>query len=241
MSRKSGKSIKPSLQVLDERLTAVLIERPNKYLGIVDLNGRRTEAFIPNPGRMKELLYPGAKIYIQHKKGAGRKTEYDLILVEHRNTLVSIDSRLPNLLTAEAIKEKKINPFRGYKVKKAEYTRGDSRLDFLLEGEKGRVFVEVKSCTLVNSDVALFPDAPTNRGSKHLKNLENCLTEGRAAMLIVVQRSDANVFSPNVVTDEVFSETLRRVSEQGVEVYAYTCKISLDEAKIERKIPIKLV
>ena len=190
---------------------------------------------------MKELLYPGAKIYIQHKKGAGRKTEYDLILVEHRNTLVSIDSRLPNLLTAEAIKEKKINPFRGYKVKKAEYTRGDSRLDFLLEGEKGRVFVEVKSCTLVNGDVALFPDAPTNRGCKHLRNLENCLTEGRAAMLIVVQRSDANVFSPNVVTDEVFSETLRRVSEQGVEVYAYTCKISLDEAKIERKIPIKLV
>ena len=222
-------------------LEARFISRPNRFLGIIEHGGDKKECFIPNPGRMKELLVPGTKIYIQHKKGVGRKTEYDLILVEHRNTLVSIDSRLPNILTADAIKEQTIKPFRGYNIKKAEYTRGDSRLDFLLEGEKGRIFVEVKSCTLVNGDVALFPDAPTKRGSKHLKNLENCLTEGRAAMLIIVQRSDANVFSPNVVTDEVFAETLRRVSEQGVEVYAYTCKISLDEAIIMREIPIKLV
>ena len=222
-------------------LEARFISRPNRFLGIIEHGGVKKECFIPNPGRMKELLIPGAKIYIQHKKGVGRKTEYDLILVEHRNTLVSIDSRLPNTLIAEAIKGKTIRPFRDYSVKKAEYTRGDSRLDFLLEGKKGKVFVEVKSCTLVNGDVALFPDAPTKRGRKHLKNLENCLTEGRAAILIIIQRSDAKVFSPNNMTDQIFSDTLRRVSELGVEVYAYTCKISLDEAIIAKKIPVKLV
>ena len=222
-------------------LEATFVDRPNRFLGIIEIEGIKKKCFIPNPGRMKELLYPGAKLFIQHKKAEGRKTEYDLILVEHRNTLVSIDSRLPNILTAEAVNEEKIPEFRNYKVKKAEYTRGDSRLDFLLEGEKGRFFVEVKSCTLVKGDVALFPDAPTKRGSKHLKNLENCLTEGRAAMLIIVQRSDANSFTPNIFTDQTFSETLRRVSDIGVEVYAYTCKISLEEIKISKKIPVKLV
>ena len=222
-------------------LEACFISRPNRFLGIIEHEGVEKECFIPNPGRMKELLHSGAKIFIQYRKSERRRTKYDLILVEQDKNLISIDSRLPNILTAEAVSEGTISEFRNYKVAKAEYTRGDSRLDFLLEGKKGKFYVEVKSCTLVKGNVALFPDAPTKRGSKHLRNLKNCLAEGRAAILIIIQRHDAKLFMPNIETDQVFSETLREVSEAGVEVYAYTCRISSEEARISEKIPVKLV
>ena len=228
------------MQFTSPLIEARFVERPNRFLGIVDLKGVRTKCHIPNPGRMMELLTEGAKVYIQEKTGQGRKTLYDLTLVEHQGVLVSVDSRTPNNLADEAITQGKIPEFKGYRIKKREHTVEDSRLDFLLEGDEGPLFLEVKSCTLIRDGVALFPDAPTKRGSRHLNTLLRCLKKGRAAVLLVIQRPDASVFSPNAVTDPVFADTLRKVHNKGVEVITYDCKVSTHGIWINKKIEVKI-
>ena len=228
------------MQFTPPLIEATFMERPNRFLGIVDLDGVSTQCHIPNPGRMMELLTEGAKVYIQKKTGPGRKTMYDLILVEHRGVLVSVDSRTPNNLADEAITQGRIPEFAGYRIKKREHTIEDSRLDFLLEGAEGLLFLEVKSCTLIRDGVALFPDAPTKRGSRHLNTLQRCLRKGRAAVLLIIQRPDAVVFRPNAVTDPVFADTLKKVHNQGVEVIAYDCKVSTYGIWINKKIEVKI-
>ena len=217
-------------------IEAVFKERPNRFLGIVDFEGTRTQCFIPNPGRMKELLISGTKVYIQRKEGKNRKTKYDIVLVDLHGTLVSVDSRIPNKLVGEAIDEGLILEFDGYRVAKSEHTVEDSRLDFLLEGEEGKLFLEVKSCTLVKGNTAYFPDAPTKRGSRHLNTLSRCLEKGRAAAFVVIQRSDATFFRPYAENDPVFAETLKSVQELGVEVIVYNCKVSTQGIWIHRKV-----
>ncbi len=158
---------------------AVFQSRPNRFLGVVLVDGVETLCFIPNPGRMKELLYRGARVYLIPVQSDTRKTQYNLTLVDHQGTLVSVDSNVPNKVVREAVDRGIIEPFKGFRVKKAEYTFGESRLDFLLESDSGKLLLEVKSCTLIRDGVALFPDAPTKRGSRHLRTLTRGLTQGR--------------------------------------------------------------
>jgi len=135
-------------------IPAKLIGRPNRFLGVVELNGESVECFIPNPGRMHELMVPGTKVYLIHRPGDHRKTDYDLTLVEYSNTLVSIDSRLPNHMLREAITENRFSEFQGYRVERAEPTFHDSRLDLLLSDGANQALVEAKSCTLVEDGIA---------------------------------------------------------------------------------------
>jgi sugar fermentation stimulation protein A len=221
-------------------IPAVFIERPNRFLGIVEIEGRTTQCFIPNPGRMRELLHPGARVHLLRKESEARKTDYDLALVDHNGVLVSIDSRVPNKVVSEAIAEGKTPEFRGLSLHRMEYTYLDSRLDILLKGEGGQLLLEVKSCTLVEGTTALFPDAPTKRGTRHLRTLQRGLTKGRAAILFLIQRGDSQSFRPNTSTDPDFAETLREVTSIGVETYAYTSEVTERGVYISHRVPIIL-
>ncbi|MCW4050238.1 MAG: DNA/RNA nuclease SfsA [Candidatus Bathyarchaeota archaeon] len=221
-------------------LKATLLERPNRFLGVVELNGEKTLAHIPNPGRMHELMVPGTTVYVLEKQGDHRKTGYDLTLVEYAGTLVSIDSRLPNKLLAEAITQDELQEFSGYRVNRMEPSYLDSRLDLLLTDSNKQAMVEAKSCTLVEDGIALFPDAPTKRGARHMNTLVKALKDGRSAVCFIIQRGDAKEFRPNEAMDPIFAEALRNAGRKGVEIYAYTSEITFIGASIRDRIPVNL-
>lgn len=219
---------------------ATFLDRPNRFLGNVQINGRHVQCFIPNPGRMKELLHHGAKVYLLERSSEKRKTGHDLVLVDYEGRLVSIDSMMPNRIVAEAIEAGSIPEFCGLDIEKREYTCGDSRLDFLLRGETGQLLLEVKSCTLVRDGVGLFPDAPTARGSRHLMTLVDGLERGRAAAFFLIQRADAECLEPNEEADPKFAANLREAHIRGVEVYAYTSEVTLMGVFIGERVPVIL-
>jgi len=220
-------------------LPAMLIKRPNRFLGVVDLEGEHVEAFIPNPGRMHELMVPGMRVYVIPREGAHRKTKFDLTLVEYNDTLVSIDSRLPNYMLREAI-DAGLPEFKGYRVERSEPTFHDSRLDLKLTDGANQILLEAKSCTLVEGGIALFPDAPTKRGARHMNTLIVALEQGRAAVCFVIQRNDAREWRPNEKMDPDFTDSLRKAVDNGVEAYAFTCDINLDTISIKKRVPINL-
>jgi sugar fermentation stimulation protein A len=219
---------------------AILIERVNRFLGVIDLEGEEKLCFIPNPGRMKELMIPGTTVYVLEKTGIPRKTDYDMILLEKNKKLISIDSRFPNKLFAEEITKQTLEPFRDYFISKKEPTFMDSRLDFLLTKENKQALIECKSCNLVENGTALFPDAPTKRGARHMSTLIEGLKFGRSGVVFIIQRSDAKIFKPYHERDPEFTETLEEAAKKGVEVYAYNCKIDLNQIHVNERIPVEL-
>lgn len=220
---------------------ATFIKRLNRFLGVVEIEGTETECFIPNPGRMKELLEIGKKVYLLGKDAQNRKTRYDLILVNHNGKMVSIDSRVPNKVLQEAIDLSMIPELDGYSVKFKEYSFLNSRLDFLLEAKsKKPLLLEIKSCTLVKDDVAFFPDAPTKRGVRHICDLIQAPPKKRAAIFFLIQRDDASVFQPNKATDPGFTEALTKASTLGLEIYAYNSLVTLDYLQINEKMMVRL-
>ena len=221
-------------------IEAKLLERPNRFLGVVDIDGREELCFIPNPGRMHELMVANARVYLLEKRSEHRKTRYDMVLVDYGGVMVGVDSRLPNTLLAEAVNAGRLNEFRGYTVEKTEPVFHDSRLDLVLSDGTEQVMVETKSCTLVEDGVALFPDAPTKRGARHMRTLVKALETGRSAAVFVIQRGDASEFRPNDGTDPEFGEALRRAASMGVETYAYVSDVSLRGVEIREKIPLRL-
>ena len=223
----------------DTPLQATLIERPNRFLGVVELKGKKVQAFIPNPGRMHELMVPGTRVYVIPKEGDHRKTKFDLTLMEYNNTLVSIDSRLPNYMLKESINNG-LDEFKGFHVERAEPTFHDSRLDLKLTDGTYQVLLEAKSCTLVEDGIALFPDAPTKRGARHMNTLVKALEYGRAVVCFIIQRNDAREWRPNEKMDPEFAQALRNAVENGVEAYAYTCDINLCTVSIKNRVPVNL-
>ena len=221
-------------------IPAKLISRPNRFLGIVELEGEKVKCFIPNPGRMHELMVPGTLVYLIHRLGEHRKTDYDLTLVEYNDTLVSIDSRLPNYMLKEAINKAQLPEFKGYQVERTEPTFHDSRLDLKLSDDSNQILVEAKSCTLVENQIALFPDAPTKRGARHMNTLIRALEHGRAAVCFIIQRNDALEWRPNKEMDLDFTQSIRKAVQSGVEAYAYTCDISLRGVELKKRVPVNL-
>ncbi|MBM3944820.1 MAG: DNA/RNA nuclease SfsA, partial [SAR202 cluster bacterium] len=172
---------------------------------------------------------------------AGRKTACDLVLVEAGGMLVSTDARMPNLLVRESIAHRKLVEFSGYETVTGEVRLAESRIDLMLSGAAGTCYIETKSVTLVEDGVALFPDAPTTRGRRHLLSLLHAVELGhRAAVVFVVQRGDARRFRPNGGADPEFCETLARVASRGVEVYAYTCDVTETFIAISGRVPLEL-
>ncbi|MDR5695420.1 MAG: DNA/RNA nuclease SfsA [Armatimonadota bacterium] len=234
---------------------ATFLKRPNKFLAIAQIGKRRVEAFLPNPGRMRELFVPGVEIILREIDLEGRKTRYDVVLVRYHGYLVSADSRLPSKVVHAALREGALPEFAGAVRIIPEARYQNARLDFLLEFPKGHplCLLEVKSCNLVENGRALFPDAPTKRGVRHLEALIQARRSGlRACVVFLIQRPDSVVFSPYDEADPEFGRALREAVQEGVEAYAYDAELSLlnpsgkgdrwgaYSVTIQRRIPVEL-
>ena len=221
------------------------VRRDNRFRATVVVDGREAWAHVPNSGRLSELFVRGRSLWLAPADAPHRKTGYDLKLVEHPvpgrgDVLVSVDARLPNPLFAEALAAGRLPAFSCASFAR-EVGLGDSRLDFCLDGEDGACWVETKSVTLVEEGTALFPDAPTGRGRRHLRELQAAVEAGeRAAVVFVVQRPDARSFAPHPTADPAFGDTLRAVAAAGVDVRAYACDVSRTTIAISHEIPVCL-
>lgn len=218
------------------------VERPNRFLTVVELEGRRVEAHLPDPGRLKELLLPGARVWVRPADSPNRKTAFTLTLVEApTGELVSLVTTLPNRLVEEALRAGSLAELRGWAIERAEYTWGDSRFDFLLVRDGRRLLLEVKSVTLVEEGRALFPDAVTARGARHVRELIAARQEGwETAVLFVVQRRDAESVTAARSIDPGFADALAAAREAGVRLLAYRCSVTLEEAVITDPLPVRI-
>ena len=215
------------------------LARPNRFIAHVEIAGREEIVHVKNTGRCKELLLPGATVYVQHFPESKRKTKYDLIAVEKQNLLINMDSQAPNKVVQEWLMEQE--PFGKITYLKPECKHGDSRFDFYLETEAKKMFIEVKGVTLEEKGVVMFPDAPTERGVKHVQELCHCLEQGyEAAIIFVVQMSGMRYFTPNRRTHAAFAEALERAEACGVRMLALSCEVTPESLAINGEIPIHL-
>ncbi len=222
-------------------IPAKFIRRDNRFRATVDINGSEAWAHVANSGRLTELFTPGRKVWVSRAQNPERKTAYDLRLVEYADVLVSVDARLPNPLFEEYLHSESSGVFGDIRRLKREVFLGESRLDFYLEDSLGVQWVETKSVTLVENGVARFPDAPTARGRRHLLTLGEAAQKGvRAAVVFIIQRPDAQVFSPHEEADPEFAEVLRHVSTRGVDIRAYICQVTFVKIFINGEIPCKI-
>ena len=214
----------------------IFLSRPNRFIAHVEIEGAETVVHVKNTGRCRELLVPGAVVYLEESSNPMRKTAYDLIAVEKGDRLINMDAQAPNRVFAEFARQ--YDPTAT--AVRSEVVYGGSRLDFCLETPEGLHFVEVKGVTLEENGHVSFPDAPTERGVKHLQELQRAVREGhRATVFFVVQMGDVTDFTPNDVNHAAFGEELRRAAKNGVTVAAYDCEIQPDSMRIGR--PIKVI
>lgn len=223
-----------------ELVRGAFVRRDNRFRATVSVQGREQWAHVPNSGRLQELFTAGRPVWLAPAAAAHRKTSYDLKLVEYASVLVSVDARLPNPLFAEALAAGRLPAFAPCEVRR-EVRYDHSRLDFCLLNEDGPQWVETKSVTLVEEGVAMFPDAPTARGRRHLQTLAAAVTRGeRATVVFVVQRPDARYFRPHGEADPSFAAALRRAAAVGVDVRAYSCHVSRQEIRLGGAITVEL-
>lgn len=217
---------------------AIFQDRPNRFVAHVQLDGRIVVCHVKNTGRCRELLIPGAEIYVQHREQPERKTAYDLIAVRKNGRLVNLDSAAPNRVFHEYLaagglgfQPERIHP---------EYRHGDSRFDFYFEHGGQPCMAEVKGVTLEEGGIARFPDAPTLRGLKHLNGLRQCAREGIPAYIIfVIQMDSVQAFEANRVAQPAFADALRAVKQDGVQILAYDCHVTPDSLDIANPVPIR--
>ncbi len=204
------------------------LDRPNRFIAHVEVNGRPETVHVKNTGRCKELLIPGAEVYLTEPGTPGRKTKYDLIAVRKSNgILFNIDSQAPNKVVREWLET------QGFDLLQPEHTFGSSRLDFYMERGEEKFLMEVKGCTLEVDGIGYFPDAPTARGVKHLKELTHAVSEDyHAIAAFVVQMDGVTEVRPNVATDPDFGAVLEEAESAGVRVLALPCHVEPDELKI---------
>lgn len=214
--------------------------RPNRFTAHVDISGEEIICHVPNTGRLKELLHPGAEVAVSYHPFPHRKTKYELQMVKKKGSWVSIHSQLPNVLAVEAITAGIIQELQNYTIINREVPYSDSRFDLQLIG-KDICFVEVKGVTLELENWGYFPDAPTQRGRRHIDGLMQAVKDGhRAVLLFVVQMDYAKGFSPNDHMDPAFAQKVKEAAHTGVEILAYKCRVSPYEIRISEKIPVIL-
>ena len=215
----------------------VFLSRPNRFIAHVALDGVETVCHVKNTGRCRELLVPGAAVYLEKGTNPGRKTAYDLIAVEKNGKLINMDAQAPNKVFAEWAMRFDPTAIAVH----SEYRFGQSRLDFCLETPQGLHLVEVKGVTLEEDGHTRFPDAPTERGVKHLHELMHAVTLGhRATVFFVIQMADVVDFAPNDATHPAFGEALRRAKAAGVNIAAYCCRVTPESMEIDRPVEIRL-
>ena len=212
------------------------LSRPNRFIARVERAGREETVHVKNTGRCRELLVPGARVVLSRAENPGRKTGWDLVAVWKGDTLVNMDAQAPNEAAGPLLG--RLFPEA---VQRREFVWGDSRFDYCLETGERRILVEVKGVTLERDGVALFPDAPTARGTKHLRELAAARKEGWAAYLLFLnQLKGCREFLPNEETDGAFAEALRAAARAGVGVLCYDCAVTENGMEADAPVPVRL-
>lgn len=220
------------------------ISRPNRFIANVNIDGKVETVHVKNTGRCKELLLPGCTVYLCVSQNPTRKTKYDLVAVEKLREekeplLINMDSQIPNFVAEEFLKQG--NFFSREAIIKREVKYQNSRFDIYVEDKGRKAFVEVKGVTLENDGVAMFPDAPTLRGIKHINELIKAKNEGyEAYILFIIQMKGAVLFTPNIQTHKEFATALKDAQDAGVNIIAYDCEVKPDEIKINQKVRVKI-
>ena len=212
------------------------ISRPNRFIARVDIAGVEHTVHVKNTGRCKELLVPGCTVFLEKSDNPNRKTLYDLIAVIKGDRVINMDSQAPNAVFRRWIKKQLPNA-----TVKREITYKDSRFDCYIETETDKIFVEVKGVTLEENGYVRFPDAPTERGIKHINGLIDAVNNGyKAAVFFVIQMEDVISFSPNYDTQPRFGQALKNAEAAGVKILAYSCKVTPDSLEIDKQVPVIL-
>ncbi len=218
----------------------VFLERPNRFVALVEVDGKPEICHVKNTGRCKELLVSGAKVYLAEAENPQRKTRFDLVAVWKGEVLFNIDSQAPNKVFGEWLESS--GYFEDIKVVKPECTFGKSRLDFYFEYGNKKAFAEVKGVTLERDGCFLFPDAPTERGIRHLEELCTAVDKGFDAYAVFVLKArGARCFSPNRENHPEFADALKKAEEKGVRILALWCEVTRDSLRIEGFVPVELL
>lgn len=213
------------------------ISRPNRFIAHILIDGKEEICHVKNTGRCKELLVPGADVFVQKSSNQNRKTAFDLISVYKGDRLINMDSQAPNDVAEEYLK----SIFPNAELIKREQFFEDSRFDFYIENGNEKIFIEVKGVTLEKDGVVMFPDAPTQRGVKHLKGLEKWVSEGnKAIVLFIVQMNGVKYFTPNKETHPEFALELKTAKERGVDIIAVECDVTKTSLRATNKIEVVL-
>lgn len=214
------------------------MDRPNRFIAHIEIDGQVQTVHVKNTGRCRELLTPGATVWCQKSSNPARKTQYDLITVEKGHRLINMDSQAPNTAAKAWLASGGLGEISELK---AEAIHGDSRFDFTFIKDGRRCFLEVKGVTLELDGICAFPDAPTQRGAKHLRGLTRLAQEGYGAyVLFVIQMADVKYLHPNDATDPEFSTALREAAKNGVQVLAMDCAVTESTMDIRLPVLVKL-
>ena len=214
------------------------LARPNRFIAHVEIDGQPQVVHVKNTGRCRELLTPGARVWCQESANPARKTKYDLITIQKGHRLINMDSQAPNAAAKEWLAGGGLGEIEDLK---AETFHGDSRFDFSFTKDGVPCFLEVKGVTLETDGVCAFPDAPTERGAKHLRGLTRLAAAGYGAyVLFVIQMADVAYLHPNDATDPAFGQALREAAAAGVQVLAVDCAVTPDSMVIGKAVPVRL-
>ncbi len=227
------------MRLYDKVAEGRFVSRPNRFVAYVEIDGVVSKCHVKNTGRCKELLVPGATVFLSKSDNPARSTRYDVVAVMKGDLLINMDSQAPNPVAVEGLR--RIPQFRDVTEIRQEFVYGDSRIDIMATSHNERFLIEVKGVTLEHDGVARFPDAPTERGRKHLRELMHAVEDGwQAYVLFVVQMEGMKVFEPNEATDPEFASVLREAYRAGVGVLAHGCKVTKDSMALDHEIPIRL-
>lgn len=216
----------------------IFLSRPNRFIAHVEIDGQEEVVHVKNTGRCRELLPAGAAVWCEKSPNPNRKTKYDLITVKKGSRLINMDSQAPNIAAKEWLLSGGLGTVENLR---AETTHGDSRFDFSFDLNGKRCFLEVKGVTLETDGICAFPDAPTQRGAKHLRGLQKCVADGFGGyVLFVIQMKDVRYLHPNDVTDPAFGTALREAAAEGVHVLAVDCIVTEDSMIIDQFVPVVL-
>ena len=214
------------------------LARPNRFIAHVEIGGEVQTVHVKNTGRCRELLTPGATVWCQESDNPNRKTKFDLITVQKGHRLINMDSQAPNKAAGEWLRDGGLGEISELRP---EVKHGDSRYDFSFLKDGRQCFLEVKGCTLEEDGVCAFPDAPTERGAKHIRGLTEAALAGYGAyILFVIQMSDVKYIRPHDETDPAFGTALREAAQNGVHILAMDCAITPDTMDIRLPVLVKL-
>ena len=223
----------------DHIIPGTFIDRPNRFIAYCKIDGKTEKCHVKNTGRCRELLVKGATVYLSVSDNPSRSTMYDVIAVMKGDRLINMDSQIPNDVAAASLRM--IPDFSDIKNIQREFIYGDSRIDIMAEDDDKRYLIEIKGVTLEDNGVVRFPDAPTERGVKHIRELMKSMKDNYTPyLLFVIQMDDVLRFEPNRVTDPAFADALREANDSGVRILAYTCSVTPDSIELKDSVEVSI-